>query len=236
MTHMNQRLRAALLAALGLVSACSSNNANTGDSTPICVGPPTDDPRCILAVNDNNFVQGNLVVTDGTSTGRIEHTPNKACMSGTLDAGPTGTGWGAILGFRLFDRDAAGKLFPFDGAAVGISQVRFTLENPPITGIMPGIVQVPSLACMTSDCFTTFVQMDASGQPLNMTAAATVTVPFSAFQQPSWGDPALMFDPTLLMAVQFTASTLSGVPLDYNFCVRDLAFLDVNGVEVTPPG
>jgi hypothetical protein len=92
----------ALLGSLGLSGACGSSDP--GQSTdPACTGPTG--PGCSIAVNDRSFVRWTGPATDGldggSSTAVVEHTPGKFCMSGTVDAGPNGSGWGAMLTLAL---------------------------------------------------------------------------------------------------------------------------------------
>jgi len=225
---------ALLLPALALSSACAASDPRNIQATPTCSGPPTD-PNCILTVDDEPFVRAAVGVTDGTSTARVEHNAGSFCLSGTLDPGPTGTGWGAVLVLAFDERRADGTSTPLDAAALGIAQIEFTITNPPVTGVRPAIDQLTSLGCnLIPDCLTSFLPMDASGNPTTATATGTSRTPFSAFKQPSWGDPEQTFDASLLANVAFTALPLAGAPIDYDFCVRDLAFLDANGDEVSP--
>jgi hypothetical protein len=152
-------------------------------------------------------------------------------MSGTVDSGPSGSGWGAILLVGLTVRDAAamGAVVPFDASARGIGQVRFAVDNLPVGGLLPQIAQLQSADCnRIPDCITTF------SLPAYITTPGTVTEPFLAFTQPdgTHSNPAL--DQTLITGLQFYVPSLPGMAYDYDVCVRDLAFFDAAGKEVTP--
>jgi hypothetical protein len=230
---MNRLVIIALQTALGVTAACGSNPQDGGPATPICKGPPAAD--CFFPVDDLSFVTAAGVITDGNSTGRASNSAaGKVCMSGTLaDAGPTYANWGALLALPADKRNPERTriLAPFDAAGLGITQVQFTIESPPITGVMASITQVAQLECpdAPADCLT------AAAFDLQLvTKAGTITAQLSAAKQPNWGDPSLVLNPAMLHGLQFSATSAQGASLDYDFCIRDLKFLDAEGKEVGP--
>lgn len=226
-------LKKRFLAAISVLTlGCGSNEAPK--TTPICVGPPTTDPRCILAVSDGSFVRAAVPVTDGVSTAMITHTPGRFCMSGNLDPGPTNTNWGALLVLPLTKAPATA---PFSAAARGITQVQFTIDPPPTAGVTVAFAAFQRADCLDiPGCLTgaPFVLTDGSGAETIVEEPKTVTASLASFVQPSWGDAALPFDPNLIDALQFGPQLLPGVVLPYDFCVRDVRFFDAAGREVSP--
>jgi hypothetical protein len=221
----------ALAVVLGLTGSCGSSNP--GQSTdPTCVDPA--EARCRIAVTGNSFVQWTGPVTDGVaggvSTAVVEHTPGRFCMSGTVDSGPDGSGWGAILlvGLATADDSTGALVTPLDASALGIAQVRFTVEDPPLTGILPQMAELESASCKTvPDCLATF----DSTAVIN---PGPVTVALGDFAKPDANHPNAILDPKLIDSLQFYVGPLPGVALPYDFCIRDLAFLDDSGQEITP--
>jgi hypothetical protein len=148
-------------------------------------------------------------------------------MAGTVDPGPAGSGWGAILlaSLRGFGPTSVG---PFDATARGIKQVRFTVENPPRTGVLPQMVQLASADCTTVDCLRPFDPASAIDEP------QTVAVALANFDRPDAEHPNTSLDPTLLAIVQFYVAPLPGMKVPYDFCIKGLTFLDGAGHEVAP--
>jgi hypothetical protein len=230
-TMLKNTSRISFALALGLISACGSQDGEqvTGAA---CVSPT--DASCRIAVDENSFVRWASLATDGVaggiSTGVVRYAPGRFCMSGRVDSGPTGSGWGAILIVGLNHKDESGALIPLDVSAHGISQIRFGVDDPPIAGLLPQLAQLQSADCTIAgpDCITTF------SVPTYVIAPGTVTEPLTAFSQGdgTHSNPAL--DQTLITGLQFYVPTLPGMAYDYDFCVRNLAFLDAAGQEVTP--
>ncbi|HET6149234.1 MAG TPA: hypothetical protein VFH68_16975 [Polyangia bacterium] len=218
--------------ALGLVGACGSEEANE-QVTPTCVSPL--DPGCRIIVDEHSFVRSTGPITDGVSGGAsiavVRHAPGRFCMSGTVDSGADGSGWGAILTVGLIDRDlvAGMAIAPFDAAAVGIEKVRFSLDEPPLSGVLPRITQIQSAECkQVPECLMSFDRSSA------ITSPGTVTVPLTEFNRPDADHPNTSLDRTLITALQFYVASLPGMAFNFDFCVRNLAFLDAGGREVTP--
>jgi hypothetical protein len=218
--------------ALNLAGACgSTDHGQTTD--PACVDPT--EARCNIAVTErNSFVQWTGPVTDGVSNGVstavVTYTPGRYCLSGTVDPGPGGSGWGAILLLGLGVVDPTGTMItPLDVSSRGITQVRFTVEDPPLTGILPQMADLENAACTTvPDCLATF---DAAPSVID---PGPVTMAITDFARPDDGHPNATFDPTLIAWIQFYVGPVPGMALPYDFCIRDLAFLNASGREVTP--
>jgi hypothetical protein len=227
----------ALLGGLGFSGACGasdpadSNPAETTD--PTCIDPTG--PNCSIVVNDRSFVTWTGPATDGVehgpSTAIVEHMPGKFCMSGTVDAGPNGTGWGAflVLGLTPGTPMNGRTIVPFDAAARGITQIRFTVDSPPSTGVLPQITELESAGCtIAPDCYSTFDRSAAVVEP------GPVTMALADDLIPDANHPNTTLDPTLLSGLHFSVEPAPGMPLEYRFCIRDLAFLDASGREILP--
>jgi hypothetical protein len=217
----------ALLGGLGLSGGCGSSAPNQSTS-PDCVGPT--EPNCSIAVDDRSFVRWAGPATDGElSTAVVEHTPGKFCMSGTLDAGPSGSGWGAQLTLALNEGPPMDgrTITPFDATSHGITQVRFTVDSPPSTGVLPQLTDLESASCTRApDCFSTFDRSAAVIEP------GPVTMALADFLIPDANHPNTTLDPTLLTGLHFSVGPAPGVALNYGFCIRDLALLDAGGQEI----
>jgi hypothetical protein len=218
------------LALLGL--GCGANEPQV-QSTPTCVGPPT--PECIIPVDDGSFVRAAVLATDGVSTATGSYTPGRVCMSGNLVAGPANsTNWGSVLVLPVTD---AATRSPFAASSRGVEQVQFTIDPPPPTGLTVAFGAFQRADCLTvPDCLTAadFFLADSNGVLTIVDTARTVTAPLTAFIQPSWGDSNLSFDPDLIASLNLQPQLLPGVALSYDFCVRDIKFLDAGGREVLP--
>lgn len=215
-----------LVLAGSLLVACGSSNS-VQTTAPACTSPT--DPTCRVAVDPPSVVRWVAPATDGVSTGVVEQTPDKTCMSGKVDPGASGAGWGAILILQLAQDDGGStEVAPFDVTARGVTQVRFTLSNPPPTGILPQLVELTSADCTTaSDCLDQF-----SGPPAVTTAGST-TLTLADFVTPDAQHASLVSDPTIAVALQFWVGPLPGMAFDYDFCLQDLQFLDAAGNEVS---
>jgi hypothetical protein len=231
--------RGMLLGALtGLVAlnpACGSG-APELQTTPVCVGPPTD-PNCVITVDGQPFVHAAAPVTDGVSTATVRHSGESICMSGKLDPGPTNANWGAFLGLALTESNFTSIPAPFDATARGITQVRLTIEHPPVTGLTIDFSAIRRADCFDIPaCLTTapFELQDRRGQAKVLEDPGTITEPLASFVQPNWGDPSLSFDPRLIATLRLEPIPLPGVVLDYDFCVRGVTFLDAGGREISP--
>ncbi len=211
-----------------LLVACGSSNDSVEKTAPSCASPA--DSSCRLAVDPPSVVRWVAPITDatagGVSTAVVERAADKTCMSGNVDVGPNGDGWGAILVFQLAQDDGGStELAPFDLNARGVTQVRFNLSNPPPTGLVPQLVELSSADCTTTPgCLAQF------GGPPALTTAGSVTVALSDLVT---GNANQVSDPTLTVALQFVVSPLSSMAFDYDFCIQGLQFLDAAGHEVS---
>ena len=147
--------------------------------------------------------------------------PGKLCLAGRVSPGGFA---GLNLNFATRNQDGTKILEPFDAASRGITQMAFTIDSPPSTGLTIGI--------------TAIAQLDCPGDPLACSspgfiieAAATpgpVVVSLAALK--SVDAPTLVLDTSKLDAM-FLQYHQAG---DYNFCIRDLKFLDAQGNVVEP--
>jgi hypothetical protein len=219
------------LCALATIAACGATPAATPErTTPICMGgPPSAD--CLVRTDDPaSLVRAAVLVTDGTSTAKLRWTGSRLCVSGTADAA-NGSGWGVLLVLPVTDFDEATEMIvaPFDARALGADRVRFTLTDPPASGMVPEIVQLTSASCKTvPDCFMSFSRSEAVFDP------GTITVPLADYTQADLDHPGTTLDPGLISGLQFYVPTLPGLQLSYDFCLDDIAFIDAAGREVRP--
>lgn len=223
-----------VLMGIGLQPACGGGGPQE-QSTPVCSGQPTKE--CGLKVDDGSFVQKTLPVTDGVSTGQVRYTPGRFCMSGKQDPGATNKNWGSLLVLLLAPDAPVGIAAPFTAAARGITQVQFTIDPAPLSGLTVAFSSIQRADCLIiPDCFTTapFELTDDGSTPTVIEDSVTVTASLMSFVQPNWGNPALAFDSDLIAGLQFEPQQLPGVDADYDFCIRDLKFLDAAGREVSP--
>ena len=147
--------------------------------------------------------------------------PGRLCASGKISPG----GWAFMaIEFAKSSLDRATILESFDAAGRGITQLAFTIDTPPRQGVTPILHMVTKTECPGKpvDCFypPVFKLPD-------ITLPGTITAAFTDFKPE--GDPTLVLDTTKLHDLNFTIN--SG---DFNFCIHDLKFLDVNGNEVKP--
>jgi hypothetical protein len=222
---------AGLAVTVGLLAGCDSGD-HVQQTAPACVSPGAT--GCSIPVDDHSFVRWTGPVTDGVaggvSTAVVEHAPGRFCMSGTVDPGPNGSGWGALLIVGFDHANDAGMLTALlDASALGIATVRFTVEDPPLTGVLPQITQIETADCtQIPDCIASF---DATAP---ITDPGPVTMALGDFPYADADHPGTTLDPTLITSLQFYVGPLPGMALEYGFCIRDLALLDASGREVRP--
>ena len=109
---------------------------------------------------------------------------------------------------------------PFDAASRVIERIQFTIDNPPRSGISPDVTQMQSADFKAiPDCIVSF------SPPTTLTSAKKVTLPLAAFAQTDAENPNATLDPTLLTGLGFSVAAPSDMPMPYDFCVRDVAFL-----------
>jgi len=223
------------LGSLALIGACAAGPSSGSNEVTAkgCMDPTG--PGCQISVDDGSWVRWTGPVTDGvdggTSSAVVEQSARQICMSGSVDAGPTGSGWGAILlvGLTTIDKATGTVRTPLDAPALGIKQVRFTVENPPVQGVLPQVNQLQAADCNNvSDCSTVF------GLATPVTSPGTVTASLTDFTQPDGTHANTSLDQTLITGMQFYVPSLPGAPVAYDFCLRDFALLDGSGREIAP--
>lgn len=162
---------------------------------------------CVTPIQGMSFAKGMFSNTD--ASGVTQETLSKP-EPGTVCMSGTSLGY-AQLTLAL----APGP--PFDAAMRGITQIQFTVQTPPSVGVLPQLdAWLPD---MTPTGFNW-----ARGV---VSTAITQLASLSDFQNPD-GFP---LDTNQLLGVAFSVSAAE----HYDFCVRDLKFLDASGVEVLPP-
>jgi hypothetical protein len=170
----------------------------------------------------------------GSTTATLtEPQAGKLCLSGTVATG----GWAQIiLQFAAFNKDFTKIVKTFDADARGITQVAFTIDSPPSSGVTasaaittnPDCPATPGFGCITYG----FDLMTAplSNVHLTITQPGPQVAPFANFEQTRSG-VSQTFDTSALQFIQFGVGSAPG---DYDFCVRDFKFLDAAGNEVKP--
>lgn len=157
-----------------------------------------------------------------TTTVMTQPEPGKICMKGTV-AGKNGFAW-LILRVSEWNQAETQLVHVLDAKALGIEQVRFTIDRPPTTGLTMFATTAYREVCPAPGaCLNGFdLRTGASSANIKvMDRSETVTAPFTNFANV---DPKLAFDTSKLGHFIFTLG--AG---DYDFCVSDLAFLDASG-------
>jgi hypothetical protein len=200
---------------------------------PFVVGAAVVDDQCDTGTAHSCALGKNPQA--GSTTAALSQPQNgKVCLEGTV-----APGGGAFVVFwftqynALENYNITAVLKPFDAAALGITQVAFSVDTPPTNGITVQASVLKRLDCPAggSDCRTggfTLMTAPNSNVPVNIKDAGPEVAPFASFEQT---DPTLptTFDTTQLDAVLFTV-----IDGPYNFCVHDFKFLDPTGNEVAP--
>jgi hypothetical protein len=216
----------------GGASVATDAGAPTAAVSPPCTadanGPcaPSGFPFANFSFAHSDACSGPCTATSPTGT-TIRFSQPKAgtlCLSGT---NPTLTGTGLTLIFTVF----SSQVFPgymkvlngfFNADLLGIRQFRFTIDNPPSAGVSVGADTIHSTECAGVDCLWFGFTV-----PNRITQSGTSTVAFTDFV----ANPVRRFDTRGLDAIGFDVE-----PGDFDFCVRDFHFLDINGAEVKPQG
>jgi hypothetical protein len=138
---------------------------------------------------------------------------------------------GLGVGFTVFSSDMLTEHYQkvlsdyFNADGHGIAQVKFTLANPPPSGVRVGAYSIHSKECHDIDC----LGPGASLKGIVYDVAQTITASFADFVADNVPDAGQHFDTHALAGVTFGVG-----PGTIAFCVRDFHFLDANGVEVKP--
>jgi hypothetical protein len=132
---------------------------------------------------------------------------------------------GILVGFTVFSTEGVSATYRkvlkmFNADLLGITQFRFTIDNPPPGGVGVGADTIHSTECAALDCLWFGFTV-----PNRITASGTRTVAFTDFV----ADPVRRFDTRGLDEIGFDVG-----PGDFDFCLRDFQFLDAQGVEVKP--
>lgn len=175
---------------------------------------------CITPLVGMSFAAGTFTTLDdsGVTSADVRPEPGAVCVSGT------NVGY-AILQLAVGRPDTIvaadgtrGKLF--DAPALGITQLEFTVETPPSSGL------VPAIAIEGPDTHPIGFALTSGGQEVSIRTTSTSRVSISDYTEPEH-----TLDPSRIAAFGFTI----GQTEHYDFCIRNLKFLDANGVEVLPP-
>jgi hypothetical protein len=165
---------------------------------------------CPIAAEGLSFAQGAFSVDDGAgvTTAKVRTEPGAACMSGTS------VGW-AVLQLIVGTREK-----PFDAEALGITQLEFTIDSPPTSGVLG------QLTMFSVEGSPHSFDLFRDGRRVSVVSTQTLRVSFDDYQNAS-----VVLDPSRLLAIGFPIGSASA----YDFCVRDLKFFDANDEEVLPP-
>jgi len=187
--------------------------------TDVCSGPVDS---CPLGTNP----------PAGETTAQLtQPEPGKICLAGSVGA----DGWSQVLiGFSQVNAADNRILKTFDAAALGITQVGFTIESPPSAGIIVDAAINSSLSCPEDflDCMTWgFNLMTApdSAMTLSITTPSRIVAPLTQFKQTRLAPAATVFDTHAIEHFSFGVG--SGA---YDFCVSELQFMDAAGQVVNP--
>jgi hypothetical protein len=233
-THGSGAAGSGGLSSAGGASASPDTEGEAGAAVcPYYMGAPVVGPgpgggcqsgscfSCIQPVEGMSFVTGAFTTTDdsGVTTANVRTEPGAVCVSGENVSY-------AVLELAVGRPDTVvaadgskGKLF--DAAAFGVTQLEFTIETPPSTGVVPALVtEGPDMHGLGFDLMS-------NGQLVSITSSSPspIRVSLSDYRNPD------MPDASRVLAFGFTV----GVAPHYDFCVRNLRFLDANNVEVPPP-
>jgi hypothetical protein len=163
-----------------------------------------------------------------TTTVMTQPEPGKVCMSGTV-AGRDGFAW-LIVGVSEWNQWGTHIADVFDAKSLGIEQVRFTVDTPPVTGITMFATSAHRRTCsVPSECLNGFNLHTAprSGNLKVIDQTETITAPFTTFAN---DDPNMALDASQLAHFIFVLG--AG---DYDFCLSGLTFLDATGNVVPAP-
>lgn len=156
--------------------------------------------------------------------------PGTACLEGTV-AGRDGFSW-LIVAVSRWNQAGGHIVDALDAASRGITQLRFTLDRPPVAGITMFATAAWRRDCPNhpADCMHSFeLRTGPRSATLKvMDRSETVTAPFTDFRNE---DPNVKFDTSQL--VFFIYRLGAG---DYDFCLSDFTFLDASGNLVDEPG
>jgi hypothetical protein len=154
----------------------------------------------------------------------------KVCMKGTV-AGREGFAW-LIVKFDEWNKEMYHIVSVLDADALGIDQLSFKVDTPPMAGITVFATTAHKFQCFGGppECYDGWDLM--TGARTNVVRVISdpgvISAPFANF---AGQDPNQSFDTKHLGDFIFILG--AG---DYDFCVSDFKFLDANGNQVTPGG
>jgi hypothetical protein len=138
-----------------------------------------------------------------------------------------------IVGFDGSNRNGSVPLppesKPLDADSASIDGLQFTLDTPPAAGLTIETAYVVGEGCFPGNCelHADFYIMESNGVTRRFNRPGTYSLRFADFQQALSGEPGLQLDRTHIAGMFFHVP--SG---DFDFCVSDFHFLDVNGAPV----
>ncbi len=209
-----------------------------GTGGAVDAGPtPRDPPPCVSGTNAACLPSGFPFVTAafahssgcngicpgaapaGTTILFSQTASGTLCLSGT---NPALDGTALLLSFSVIGGtpDNGTILKRFNADALGITQVRFTIDRPPSGGITVGAATLHSDVCHGLDCLTFGFEL-----PTHITQSGTTTAALVDFVN----TPPQPFDTRALDDINFAFG-----PGDFDLCLRDFQFLDANGAQVIP--
>jgi hypothetical protein len=226
---------------IAFLCACSSADADTAE--PIeCISPGDEGVMfnpvartydLVCPLTEFPFVQNaEAVSVRGSTVGVEQPRGGSLCLSGA--ASETAPSWGVILlHLSVLSDDGTEILSTFDAGSLGVTQLRFTLDSPPSSGLMLDATSIRSFSCPgdPSACVSpvpgfALLSSPGSSTPMVITSAGRVAAPLANFQRSN--DISGTFNPN---AINFLAFKSTGT---YDFCISDLEFLDANGNVVRP--
>jgi hypothetical protein len=185
----------------------------------VCGGPQASCPR-------------GLNPPPGSTTMQMtQDEPGKLCLAGVV--APAGYSSFVIV-YSLPNAAMNQIVKTFDAEALGITQLAFTIDSPPIGGVGIGGAVDTSSTCPEDylDCQTSgFALMTGSDSTATMqiTAPGRIVAPLSNFKQTRSAPVSQVFDTHAIENLSFGVGEGP-----YDFCVSDFQFLDAGGQVVQP--
>ena len=172
-----------------------------------------------FAYNDCNDSPGDCTKNQWPEEGSFPNSNGRMCTRGTTAAVADETEspfkWGAAIALSLNQPTTVGPQHPIGDLGIEIRGFSFMLS-----GFGPAVrVNFPTRATETAPHFVT------------VTGEGQHVVPFAAARQGEWvdeGDRAPL-DWTQVIAIQFHVPAEQRRPIDFSFCIEDLAVLYVDG-------
>jgi hypothetical protein len=204
---------------------------------PVCV--PDGFPFAVVALGVSDVCGGpqascprGLNPPPGSTTMQMtQNEASKLCFAGTVAP----AGYSSIVVVYSLPNEAMNQIVkPFDAESLGITQLAFNIDSPPIGGVGVGGAVDTSSTCPEDylDCQTSgFALMTGpdSTDILQITAPGRVVAPWSNFKQTRSPPVSQIFDTHAIENLSFGVGEGS-----YDFCVSDLEFLDAAGQVVQP--